>query len=136
MKLNNPLLHAEIVVLDKLKDLISLKSDAEKKEYIDKLELFVNMEPCIFCIGALRIMEIPKIYYGLKNERFGGCGSICNGHNDKKLYDFVPDIEVFEDERTLDLLKKFYSQTNMAAPEHKRKIKKTSQDITLRPINK
>ena len=123
---NNPLLHAEIIVLNKLKKLIKSMTEHEKIKYIQNLEIFVNMEPCIFCIGSLRLMEIPKIYYSLKNPRFGGCGSVCNGHTDENFCKFIPQIEIYEDTECLNLLKEFYDQVNMKAPEHKRKIKKKS----------
>ena len=43
--------------------------------------LYVTVEPCIMCAGALRQMEIPLAIYGCANERFGGCGSILSIHN-------------------------------------------------------
>lgn len=41
---------------------------------------YVTCEPCIMCAGALALIKIRKVYFGCKNERFGGCGSILSIH--------------------------------------------------------
>ena len=40
--------------------------------------VYVNVEPCIMCASALIQLEIPLVYFGCKNERFGGCGSVLD----------------------------------------------------------
>jgi tRNA(Arg) A34 adenosine deaminase TadA len=32
------------------------------------------------CAGALRLVGITKVYYGCRNDRFGGCGSVLGIH--------------------------------------------------------
>ena len=38
--------------------------------------LFVTVEPCIMCAYAIGLAGIKKVYYGCKNERFGGNGGL------------------------------------------------------------
>merc|ERR1711911_61276 len=115
----NPLMHAEILILKQLEQ--KLQQQPEKScEFISQLEIFVNMEPCLMCIGALRLCQIPQIYFSLKNPRFGACGSVLHGESSAQLYQFVPKVQVLGDggdEQSLKLLKEFYSQTNYNAPE-------------------
>ena len=40
--------------------------------------LYVTLEPCPMCAGAIIISRIPTIVYGAKEEQFGSCGSVLN----------------------------------------------------------
>ena len=40
--------------------------------------LYVTLEPCVMCAGALRLVGIGRVFFGAYNERFGGCGSVFN----------------------------------------------------------
>jgi tRNA(adenine34) deaminase len=37
--------------------------------------LYVTLEPCIMCTGAILLSRIPTIVYGAKDPRYGACGS-------------------------------------------------------------
>jgi len=45
-------------------------------EIFKTTDLYVTVEPCIMCAGALRQLQIRTVYFGCANERFGGCGSV------------------------------------------------------------
>ena len=45
-----------------------------------RYSLYVTCEPCIMCAGALALLGVQHVYYGCKNDRFGGCGSIMSLH--------------------------------------------------------
>lgn len=60
--------HAEIICIE----------EACKKKNTWRLtdcEMYVTMEPCIMCCGALIQSRIKKIYYLLENKKFGGLGN-------------------------------------------------------------
>ncbi|MBO5945523.1 MAG: tRNA adenosine(34) deaminase TadA [Clostridia bacterium] len=40
--------------------------------------LYVTMEPCAMCAGAIINARIPKVVYGAKDLRFGAFGSLIN----------------------------------------------------------
>ncbi len=40
--------------------------------------LYVTLEPCPMCAGAVINARIPKLYYGAKEEISGACGSVLN----------------------------------------------------------
>ena len=44
-------------------------------------DLYVTCEPCIMCAAALGRMKIRKVYFGCKNEKFGGNGSVLSLHS-------------------------------------------------------
>lgn len=40
--------------------------------------LYVTMEPCPMCAGAILNSRIKRIYYGAKDRRLGACGGVIN----------------------------------------------------------
>ena len=40
--------------------------------------LYVTLEPCPMCAGAIINARIPAVYYGAKDEKAGCCGSVLN----------------------------------------------------------
>lgn len=40
--------------------------------------LYVTLEPCPMCAGAIINARIPKVFYGAKEEQSGSCGSVLN----------------------------------------------------------
>jgi tRNA(adenine34) deaminase len=40
--------------------------------------LYVTLEPCPMCAGAIIMSRIEKVYYGTRDELTGSCGSILN----------------------------------------------------------
>ncbi|PIO33816.1 hypothetical protein AB205_0049140, partial [Aquarana catesbeiana] len=69
--------HAEMVAVDQVLDWCR-KNDKNSAQVFENTILYVTVEPCIMCAGALRLLRIPLVVYGCHNERFGGCGSVLN----------------------------------------------------------
>ncbi|KAJ3034798.1 tRNA(adenine34) deaminase [Rhizophlyctis rosea] len=74
------------------------------------------------CASALRQLRIRKVYYGCGNERFGGCGSVFNIHQDPVGSDPPYEAEggYFKEEAIM-MLRKFYIRENDKAPVPKKK---------------
>lgn len=69
--------HAEIIAIEKACKKLNTW-------HLDDCTLYVTMEPCLMCAGALIQSRIKKIVYGLPNEKFGYVDSIDNILNNKK----------------------------------------------------
>ena len=41
---------------------------------LDGCELYVTLEPCPMCAGAILNARIPKVFYGARDSAFGACG--------------------------------------------------------------
>lgn len=55
-KLNDPTAHAEILAITAACNLLGSK-------YLDKCTLYVTLEPCMMCTGAIREAQIQKVVF-------------------------------------------------------------------------
>lgn len=76
--------------------------------------VFVTVEPCIMCAGALHNLHLKQVTYGCQNDRFGGCGTVLDAgllaDNPCKI------IGGIQSDEAMQLLKDFYKGTNPNAP--------------------
>ena len=45
---------------------------------LDGCELYVTLEPCPMCAGAILNARIPRVFYGTRDPTFGACGGVLN----------------------------------------------------------
>ncbi|HOZ54982.1 MAG TPA: tRNA adenosine(34) deaminase TadA [Clostridia bacterium] len=63
--------HAEILAIRKA-------SKKLKSWRLSDCEMYVTLEPCSMCAGALIQSRISKVYIGAMDEKTGACGSVLN----------------------------------------------------------
>lgn len=77
--------HAEILAIQKA-------SKKLKSWRLCDCDMYVTLEPCSMCAGALIQSRIRKVYIGAMDEKTGSCGSVLNLLKDYKFNHNV-DIE-------------------------------------------
>lgn len=70
--------HAEILAVQKA----SKKIDSWR---LSDCEMYVTLEPCSMCAGALIQSRIKKLYIGTMDPKTGACGSVLNLLKDYKF---------------------------------------------------
>lgn len=45
---------------------------------LDGCELYVTLEPCPMCAGAILNARIDRVFYGARDEAMGACGGVLN----------------------------------------------------------
>ena len=45
---------------------------------LDDCTLYVTLEPCPMCAGAILNARIPRVYYGARDREMGACGGVMN----------------------------------------------------------
>ena len=101
--------HAEIIAIQKA-------SKKLKSWRLTDCEMYVTLEPCTMCAGAIINSRIKKIYIGAMDEKTGVAGSVLNIFED---YTFNHKVEVekgIKKEECENILKQFFKEL--------RKIKK------------
>ena len=57
---------------------IAQANDALGTWRLDGCELYVTLEPCPMCAGAILNARIGRVYYGARDEAMGACGGVLN----------------------------------------------------------
>lgn len=83
-------------------------------------DMYVTLEPCSMCAGALIQSRVRKVYIGASDEKTGACGSVLNLLED---YKFNHKVEIEKGVMQAEceaMLKKFFKEL--------RELKKTSSE--------
>ena len=99
--LNDPTAHAEIIAIT------SACATLENK-YLNGCTLYVTLEPCSMCAGALIWSKIDRLVFGATDEKAGACGSILNIAQNKSLNHHVEIIQGVLELDASELLKQFF----------------------------
>lgn len=70
-------------------------------------EMYVTLEPCVMCMGAILHSRISKLHIGAFNVDMGCCGSVINLADDRRLGSFINVIWEYDD-RCSKLLNEFF----------------------------
>jgi len=76
--LKDPSAHAEMVA-------ITAASAYLHSWRLDRCALYVTLEPCPMCAGAMILARLPMLVYGAEDPKGGGCGSVYNLVEDGRL---------------------------------------------------
>lgn len=98
---HNPLEHAEVVAMW---DAVEGHGRFDLSESV----LYVTVEPCVMCIGAIMLARIPRLVFGVREPRTGACESILAIPNEPRLPHRTAVIGGVEEARCRDLLQRFF----------------------------
>ena len=71
--------------------------------------MYVTLEPCPMCAGAIINARIPRVVYGAKDAKNGACGSVCDLFSME--FNHRPRVETgVEEEACAALLTEFFQQ--------------------------
>ncbi|GJI93477.1 tRNA-specific adenosine deaminase [Duganella caerulea] len=75
---HDPTAHAEIVAL-------RAAAEALGNYRLPGCELYVTLEPCVMCSGAMMHARLAKVVYGATDPKTGACGSVVNLFEQEQL---------------------------------------------------
>ncbi len=74
----DPLGHAELILIKKL-------SQKNKQWRLLEATVYVTLEPCLMCMGALLQARVTRLVFGTFDPKAGACGSLYDLSQDKRL---------------------------------------------------
>lgn len=102
-RLKDPTAHAEMIAITQAAGTLGSK-------WLNEASLYVTIEPCSMCAGALVLSRIKHIYFGAKDPKTGACGSVVNIVNHKKLNHRASVKSSILKEECSSLLKEFFKK--------------------------
>lgn len=77
-QLQDPTAHAEMIAITAAAShLLSWR--------LDGCTIYVTLEPCAMCAGALVLARLPRLVFGARDPKAGACGSLMNLCADPRL---------------------------------------------------
>ncbi len=97
--------HAELLAIEQASSVLN-------DWRLNDCEMYITMEPCIMCSGALIQSRIKRVYYLVDNQKFGGVGStkeILDKDQNNHHVEIIKIDDKNRENQMSEILKKFFS---------------------------
>ena len=99
----DPTAHAEVIA-------IRAAATALGTWRLTDTTLYVTVEPCAMCLGAIILARIPRVVFGAKDPKAGACGSVLDFTNEPRLNHQVEILGGVLEEESQALIRQFFRQ--------------------------
>ncbi|WP_066195203.1 MULTISPECIES: tRNA adenosine(34) deaminase TadA [Gracilibacillus] len=103
--------HAELLAIDKANQVLG-------SWRLENCTLYVTLEPCPMCAGAILQARIPRVVYGAKDPKAGCAGSLLNLLEDERFNHQVEVVAGVEEEAASNMLSEFFKQLRLKKKEN------------------
>jgi tRNA(adenine34) deaminase len=101
--LQDPTAHAEIIA-------ITAAAATLGSRRFEGCTLYVTLEPCAMCAGAIVLARIPKLVFGAADPKAGACVTLYSIVRDRRLNHQVETVAGISEARSGALLKEFFGK--------------------------
>jgi len=102
-RLKDATAHAEMIAL-------TAASNHLQNWRLEGCSIFVTLEPCTMCTGAMLASRIDELYFATYDPKFGACGSLYNLAEDAKTNHKIKIYSGIYAEESKKLVKQFFAQ--------------------------
>ena len=99
--LADPTAHAEILAIRSVASQLKAYRLAE-------VSIYVTLEPCVMCVGAMVNARISRVVYGARDERAGALGSMYDIGRDGRLNHRLEVVGGVMESECADLMREFF----------------------------
>jgi tRNA(adenine34) deaminase len=101
-KLKDATAHAEMIA-------ITAASNNLGNWRLNECDIYVTLEPCIMCTGALLSSRIRSIYFAAFDPKFGACGSLYNLADEGKYNHKIDTYSGIYSAESENLIRRFFT---------------------------
>ena len=93
-------------------EILAIKEACKKTgtKFLDGTTIYITLEPCLMCMGAIIQARISRIVYSANEPKFGSIVSIGNILNDYKLNHHIEVTQGIMEDEVSELMKSFFSE--------------------------
>ena len=106
----DPTAHAELIVIREAAKALG------RWRLIDTT-LFVTLEPCAMCLGAILLARIPRLVFGARDPKAGACGSVLDFAGHPRLNHRVEVVGGILEEESQRMLSDFFKELRAQQPD-------------------
>jgi tRNA(adenine34) deaminase len=106
--LRDPTAHAEMIA-------ITAAANQLENQRLERCTLYVTLEPCSMCAGAIVLARIPRLVYGTTDPKAGACGTLYNIVQDGRLNHSVELVSGVLEQKCGAILREFFSRVRSNA---------------------
>lgn len=106
----DPTAHAEMIVIRESAKMLG------RWRLIDTT-LFVTLEPCAMCLGAIILARIPRLVFGATDPKAGACGSVLDFASNPRLNHRVDVVGGILAEDSQRMLTQFFKEIRTRQPD-------------------
>ena len=112
---HDPTAHAEIVALRAAAEVLG-------NYRLPGCELYVTLEPCVMCSGAMMHARLARIVYGAPDPKTGACGSVVNLFEQEQLNHHAQTVGGVLADDCAGLLRSFFAARRAAAAASRKAV--------------
>lgn len=106
----DPTAHAEVIA-------IRAAATALGTWRLTETTLYVTVEPCTMCLGAIILARIPRVVFGAWDPKAGACGSVFDLSQEPRLNHRIEVTGGVLEQESQSLLQTFFKRLRGAQPE-------------------
>ncbi|MBD1372041.1 tRNA adenosine(34) deaminase TadA [Hazenella sp. IB182357] len=115
----DPLAHAELIAIKEA-------SEAVGGWRLNDCDLYVTLEPCPMCAGAIVQSRVKRVIYGAKDPKAGCAGTLMNLLNDPRFNHQTEVISGIREEACSQILTQFFRQIRITRKRRKQALREQS----------
>ncbi|MCH4337373.1 tRNA adenosine(34) deaminase TadA [Staphylococcus haemolyticus] len=101
-----PTAHAEHIAIERASKVVG-------SWRLEECKLYVTLEPCVMCAGAIVMSRIPKVVYGATDPKGGCSGSLMNLLEESRFNHRAEVIKGILEQECGDLLRNFFRELRL-----------------------
>jgi tRNA(adenine34) deaminase len=108
-KLKDATAHAEMIAL-------TAAANHTGNWRLNNCSIYVTLEPCIMCTGAMLASRIEELYFAAFDSKFGACGSLYNLAEDGKTNHKIKVFSGMYTDESKKMLQEFFNKLKTQKP--------------------
>jgi len=125
-RLQDPTAHAEMIA-------ITAAAAHLHSRRLELCTLYVTLEPCPMCAGAIVLARIPTLVFGAYDPKAGACGTLYTIPEDPRLNHRVHVIPGVCDTESESLLRSFFGRVRSVGPQKSYDVNSKNAKTPSRP---
>lgn len=101
-----PTAHAEHIAIERASKVV-------RSWRLEECKLYVTLEPCVMCAGAIVMSRIPKVVYGATDPKGGCSGSLMNLLEESQFNHRAEIVKGVLEQECGDLLRNFFRELRL-----------------------